>query len=131
MSCLLICTRVVLLVLQSVSYQKLFQLAPRSPLLHLASILLSPQTSFQHVLPSPLRSLPPPLTPCPPGGEEDIQNSLQEKAQLAGGFAAPAAALALEELGVGTPAGWLNRGLLLQVGRDRRMATNARGSCRI
>lgn len=44
-----------------------------------------------------------------------MQNSLQEKAASAGGFSAPAAALALEELGVGTPAGWLHRGLLLQV----------------
>lgn len=33
----------------------------------------------------------------------------------AGGFSAPAASLGLEELGVGTPAGWLHRGLLLQV----------------
>jgi hypothetical protein len=49
------------------------------------------------------------------GGSEDVQNSLQEKAASAGGFSAPAAALALEELGVGTPAGWLHRGLLLQV----------------
>lgn len=68
-------------------------------------------------LPLPATSHP------PPGGEEDIQNSLQEKAQLAGGFAAPAAALALEELGVGTPAGWLNRGLLLQVRRATGWAT--------
>lgn len=60
----------------------------------------------------PIHAVPP--TP-PPGGEEDIQNSLLEKAQAAGGFAAPAAALSLEELGVGTPAGWLHRGLLLQV----------------
>lgn len=40
---------------------------------------------------------------------------LQEKAVAAGGFSAPAASLCLEELGVGTPAGWLHRGLLLQV----------------
>jgi hypothetical protein len=49
------------------------------------------------------------------GGEEDITSSLQERAVAAGGFSAPAASLGLEELGVGTPAGWLHRGLLLQV----------------
>lgn len=57
-----------------------------------------------------------PAACCTAGGSEDVQNSLQEKAAAAGGFTAPAAALALEELGVGTPAGWLHRGLLLQVG---------------
>lgn len=55
------------------------------------------------------------LAHCNAGGSEDVQNSLQEKAASAGGFSAPAAALALDELGVGTPAGWLHRGLLLQV----------------
>jgi hypothetical protein len=57
------------------------------------------------------------------GGEEDIQNMLQEKAVAAGGFSAPAASLCLEELGVGTPAGWLHRGLLLQV------RTSTQSSC--
>jgi hypothetical protein len=60
---------------------------------------------------------------CAPGGEEDIQNSLQEKAIAAGGFSAPAAALGLGELGVGTPAGWLYRGLLLQVGIPQYCST--------
>lgn len=52
----------------------------------------------------------------PPGaGVDAMQDSCQERAMRAGGFAACGAVLALDELAGSTLAGSLHRGLLLQV----------------